>query len=291
MWYWLIKFQEMLLIPPFLIYYSLRRISFSLKCKHCGRWITERKHLSEGICQNCYREMAICGNWYTLMSNQYSEREIKRIVYPTKLMYDSIYRRVVPRVGQGKILDVGCGQGFILSGVKSPSSDLYGIDVFRPAIKAAKNWTAGVNFCVADARNIPYRHDTFDYVICTDVLEHIEGNGVVNECYRVLKPSGVAFFTVPNGNGTSGRTDPTHIRLFTFQSVLELLEGAGFDVVSGQKFALYIPFVSPFFELLLQVSGRRLPVQVSFDMKVPEFLATEFFIECTKPSVEKGKQG
>jgi SAM-dependent methyltransferase len=44
--------------------------------------------------------------------------------------------------------------------------------------------------------NLPYKDNTFDYVICDQVLEHIEGDvqKSINEARRVLKPNGIAVF-------------------------------------------------------------------------------------------------
>ena len=106
----------------------------------------------------------------------------------------------------------------------------------------------------------------------------------MRECYRVLKSGGTALFTVPNGKGPSGEYDPDHIHLFTFESIVNLLRESGFEVVSGQKFRLYIPLVSRFLELLIWASGRRLPFLPFLDIEVPEFLAMNFHIECQKPA-------
>jgi len=289
MWYWLMKLQGMLLIPPYAIYYSLRRIPFFIRCKRCRRWLSEQQYLGSGICENCHRESALSDTYYTFVAEEYPEMKIERMVYPTKKVYDAIYRRVGEGVGYGKVMDVGCGQGYILSGLQSQRSYLYGIDIQKPPIKAAQDWIEEGNFCLGDVRSMPYQSNTFDYLICTEVLEHIESNNAVNECYRVLKPGGVAIFTVPNGKGPSGKSNPTHIRLFTFKSIVNLLGEVGFDIISGQRFGLYIPFISPFLELLLRASGRRLPLTGYFDIDVPEFLATNFLIECRKPVTEKSE--
>jgi SAM-dependent methyltransferase len=199
-----------------------------------------------------------------------------------------LYRRVVKKVGQGKILDIGCGHGYILSRLQSQQRLLYGLDIALGALKVARNWVEEGNFCVADAQSIPFKSNTFDYLLSTEVLEHIEGDDAVRECYRVLKSGGVALFTVPNSKGPHGRGDPEHVRFFIFESIINLLEARGFEIISGQKFGLYIPFVGPFFELLLRVSGNRLPLTSFVNIRVPEFLAANFYVECRKPTKEGG---
>ena len=67
---------------------------------------------------------------------------------------------------------------------------------------------------------------------------------------------------------------------------MNLLCGSGFEIVHGQKFGLYIPLVSPFLELLLRISRRRLPISAAFDVEVPRVFAVHFLAECRKPEKE-----
>ena len=138
--------------------------------------------------------------------------------------------------------------------------------------------------CVADARSIPFNSNTFDYVVCTEVLEHIEGNDPMKECYRVLKPGGVALFSIPNGKGPYGKYFVSHIQFFTFQSITDLLRETGFAIVSGEKFGLFVPFLTSSLGMLSNVVGRDLlPLTILDKMAMPEPLAHTFFIECRKP--------
>ena len=285
MWYWAMKLQGMLLIPLFVVKYALQGIPLTFRCRKCHRWIFNGHYLSLGICENCHREMIASNSiGYYIKHDEYLEGRFERMVYPSRTVSDLRYRRIVKRVGKGRILDVGCGYGYILSGLQAQYSDLYGIDVKKRLMEEVKYWIKGGSFCLGDAKNIPFKSNTFDYLICTEVLEHIEGDDAVKDCYRVLKPGGIALITVPNGKQNMG--NPEHIRLFSFKSLSDFLEETGFEIISGQKFGLYIPFISPFIELLLRISGRRLPLTSPFDIEVPEFLAGNFFIECRKPAKE-----
>ena len=124
--------------------------------------------------------------------------------------------------------------------------------------------------------------NTFDFLTCTEVLEHIRGDDAIRECYRVLKPGGVALFTVPNGKGVLGEYFTAHVRFFTFGSITNLLKETGFEIVSGQKCGLYIPFVCRFISAYNSARGRHHAFPPMLNLRVPEFLATSFFIECRK---------
>jgi len=58
--------------------------------------------------------------------------------------------------------------------------------------------TPAVNL-IADAHFLPFKNESFSYVICTEVLEHLESPfHALKEIRQVLKKSGIAFITIPN---------------------------------------------------------------------------------------------
>lgn len=276
MWHWLRKFEGFLFIPPFAVYYVLKGIPFSLRCERCHRWILDQMYIRTKICEKCWWQMPATDIAY--------EEAHNRIPPRLNPAHEHFYRRIIERVGNGKVLDVGCGYGFLLSRLRSQHRGLYGMDITCGAVRVGKNRINEGNFHHADARKIPFRSDTFDYLICSDVLEHIEGDEAVKECYRVLKPGGIALITVPNGKGPWGRYFVGHIRLFSFQSIMALLREADFEIVSGQKFGLHVPLVTISLGVISQALDKNLPFSPELNLDVPEFLATTFLIECRKPS-------
>jgi ubiquinone/menaquinone biosynthesis C-methylase UbiE len=197
------------------------------------------------------------------------------------------HKPVAEKVGEGKVLDVGCGRGELLARLRSQRRELYGFDLSATAAKVAKTICKDTNFFVADARYIPFKSNTFDYIICTEVLEHIEGDDAIRECHRVLKPNGSALFTIPNERGIWGVPQHRggHVRQFTFKSFCLLSGTAKFEIVSGYGYGLYIPIFSHLFLLIAAVFKRKLPLAGPLNIKVPEFLATNFLIECRKPPI------
>lgn len=104
-----------------------------------------------------------------------------------------------------QVLDIGCGDGFYLHLLSNLSYKLKitGLDNDENALKSARNNLRGkkVKLVSDNARTLPFRSNTFDRVIASEVLEHIDNDLVaLTEIKRVLKPGGVVVLSVPNLN-------------------------------------------------------------------------------------------
>ncbi|WP_436930039.1 class I SAM-dependent methyltransferase [Halosimplex halobium] len=95
------------------------------------------------------------------------------------------------RVAAGdRLLDVGTKHGRTVTGLPC---DVYGIDIeLDPQVD-------DVQFALADGCRLPFASDTFDYVVCTQVLEHLpDKRALVREMSRVLRPDGTLYVNFPN---------------------------------------------------------------------------------------------
>lgn len=85
-----------------------------------------------------------------------------------------------------RVLDVGCGGKPYLPLLAERASAYFGVDA------VAGEWVDDV----APAESLPYEDESFDVVICTQVLEHVDDPPkVLSEIERVLAPGGVAFLS------------------------------------------------------------------------------------------------
>lgn len=102
-----------------------------------------------------------------------------------------------------KTLDVGCGGGFSCEFMAERGAIVSGIDQSEKCVQAAKNHASisgfEIDYRQGLAENMPYDDNTFDVVICVDVLEHVaDYKQVVSEVHRILKPGGLFFFDTIN---------------------------------------------------------------------------------------------
>lgn len=105
-----------------------------------------------------------------------------------------------------RILDAGCGRGFYvktLSMFDFPTQ-IIGVDIRESYIEKAKKITkkdARVSVQKASIYNLPFEDNSFDFIICSEVLEHLDKDAkAVMELHRVLKKNGHLAITVPNVN-------------------------------------------------------------------------------------------
>lgn len=98
--------------------------------------------------------------------------------------FDAHLRRIRPQ----KCLEVGCGEGYLLSHIDQlfPGTYLEGIDFSQEIIDFARLKNPDVYFKQASVLDLPYESDAFDLVIACEVLEHVDAyTKALSEIQRV----------------------------------------------------------------------------------------------------------
>lgn len=100
----------------------------------------------------------------------------------------------------GRFLDVGCGLGYFIDGVRKRSGwEVYGVEFAAPAVNFARE-ELGLNAYQGELTDAQFPDDFFDYIQIRNVLEHVTSPmDLLRECRRILKPDGVLHLFVPNG--------------------------------------------------------------------------------------------
>ena len=160
------------------------------------------------------------------------------------------------------VLDAGCGSGRHLRAlVKLPGLKIVGIDRnpsdVREAADALKEMpdalSRDVNVTCGDITSLPFESESFDCVICSEVLEHIpEHEAALKELTRVLKPRGNLVVSVPRYfservcwliSSQYSHDEGGHIRIYKKKKLQNMLAGQGLQCWKiNYKHALHAPY-------------------------------------------------
>ncbi|MBI4887716.1 MAG: class I SAM-dependent methyltransferase [Acidobacteria bacterium] len=147
------------------------------------------------------------------------------------------------RPDQRRVLDVGCGRGYLLVDLQRRGFECLGIDFHERLVRFAVE-QYGVPARVERLENLLALGESYDLVILSHVLEHVDDPaGLLRNVFAVLNPGGLLVVELPNRNwfslGYSLRRGnmgwnyypPDHITFWSLQALRAALQGARFDVL------------------------------------------------------------
>ncbi|HWE65733.1 MAG TPA: class I SAM-dependent methyltransferase [Acidimicrobiales bacterium] len=169
-------------------------------------------------------------------------------------LHEAGYRAVLERIGSGRILDVGCGQGFESARFLSDDREVVGADYSSEAVSAAASHYApqGLRVAQMDALDLGFAAGSFDGACSSHLIEHFtDPEPHVSELARVVTHDGVVCILTPNA--PADFENPFHLHLFDRVELRAMLERHFDDVWLGGVDAA--PFVKEDF------AARRLKGQ------------------------------
>lgn len=93
-----------------------------------------------------------------------------------------------------RVLDLGCGAGFVAIPLAQAGHDVTGIDLSASTLSVARSRSTpelALRFARADVSAVPEPDASFDAVLALDLLEHVDQPAaLIREAARVLKPGG-----------------------------------------------------------------------------------------------------
>jgi SAM-dependent methyltransferase len=152
----------------------------------------------------------------------------------------------------GRILDVGCGVGAVGAALRTRGAHtVVGIERSAPLAQQARLRLSEVLETDVEASDLPFPPQSFDCILYADILEHLAEPGRWLARHReLLAPGGEIVASIPNVNhysvlkslawdgdwrySDSGLLDSTHLRFFTWKSIVRLFDDAGLTIMRQQ---------------------------------------------------------
>lgn len=132
-----------------------------------------------------------------------------------------IREKVIEKRGVSDLLDIACGHGeFINKLRKNVKINVDGIDISKTRVKFLID--QGISASVGKGEKTGKEDNSYDFVTCFECLEHVvDPVKVIEEIYRILRPSGYVIISVPYKKRCEC---DTHVRIFDENSVSVLVE-------------------------------------------------------------------
>ncbi|MFA7298212.1 MAG: class I SAM-dependent methyltransferase [Candidatus Absconditabacterales bacterium] len=137
-----------------------------------------------------------------------------------------------------KVLDIGCASGLFYDNRKHKHIQYSGID-YNPTMVEYCTKERGLDVKQCDLSNdkLPYDDNSFDFIYCSHVLEHLLSNEQISffaEIQRVLKKDGVFLLFTPTPYHRYFWDDPTHQRASTHGSLEHMAKDVGLEVIESK---------------------------------------------------------
>lgn len=196
-------------------------------------------------------------------------------------------KQVTKFIKSGKVLEIGCSTGIMLSIFKQKGFDVKGIEISRKSAEIAKN--KDIDVVVGPFEKINFS-EKFDLVILNHTLEHLENPlGILEKIKKILKPKGYLMIDLPNFDSPVAKLlrsrwphllPEEHLWHFTPKAFEILLKKTDFKILSIKKASGVWDFGNPF----LEVSESFFGFKKRFFTNIATLVPSWFFTKLNKGS-------
>lgn len=155
------------------------------------------------------RKLAEWYDQYETVAEILLDCEFKGAIKKGKLWMESFRPEMVWKlagdVSNKRVLDIGCQYGVFSFFLSEKGASVTGIDISKKWVErclreaSTRRDCSKMEFRICDAQELAFDDESFDIVVCTEVIEHVDYAGnVLSEINRVLVPGGILVLGTPN---------------------------------------------------------------------------------------------
>jgi SAM-dependent methyltransferase len=151
---------------------------------------------------------------------------LKKMIDPDSFRIKCFVKAAIQATTAGdRILDAGAGECRNRELIENQTY------IALDAACGDQSWNYSGLDAIANLEKVPFKPNSFDVVICTQVLEHVrEPQIVLNEFFRIAKEGGSIYISAPQGWGV--HQAPYDFFRYTHFGLRYLLEKSGFEMIS-----------------------------------------------------------
>lgn len=214
-----------------------------------------------------YRSKADAAFWDAQWKKAFSIKTYQKAEQGNLWQFENIFTHYLPK--EGRILEAGCGLGQYVLALKVRGYDIEGVDWAPETIRTVNTLYPHLSIRTSDVTQLNVPDESYRGYISLGVVEHSKGgpSPFLKEAWRVLKPEGLAFISVPFFNPLRqlkakmglyrGRINGLEFYQYAFtkEEFANLLQLAGFEIVDDMFYDYFkgigdeIPLIRKIFKL------------------------------------------
>lgn len=199
-------------------------------------------------CQKCSHHYASpvispekLSEYYSQLNSIFYSRAEQRTDDPLEREHQITFEQVSSYMQPGRVLEIGCGQGFLLRRFADNGWEAHGVEPSRIASEFARD-TLGLPVKSEFLTTEHYDRHSFDLIMLFDVVEHLTSmDGMMDLIKHYLKPNGMLVFGTGNINSINAKLNGKtwayfgaweHVSFFSPLSVEFLLDNHDFQLLN-----------------------------------------------------------
>ena len=227
-------------------------------------------------------------NYYSV----YAYENEKEMPGPTRLSLENLIDSFEKYRKNNRILDVGCGEGWILELAMKKGWEAYGTEFSSRAIEICEK--KGIKMYAGVLKPASIKEKDFDIIVSSETIEHINNpREELANMYQLLRKGGLLYITTPNFNSYLRRMMkdryaiikyPEHLSYYTTKTLNRLLGETGFSKVKLMTTGISLSH----YQLSKETESKRDFSKKTADEKLRSKIAKSTALQRVKKGINTG---